>query len=86
MSAVLQDLLRNSRSLLCRSFCSSSVARASADIVGPVLYNRNPRNLERLRIASKLQGFPLDARPKNYWHRYAVFASGRNVDECAGPV
>lgn len=33
------------------------------------LYNRNPRNLERLRIARKPQGYALDDIPINFWNR-----------------
>lgn len=31
--------------------------------------NRNPRNLERLRIARKPIGYILDKRERGYWHK-----------------
>lgn len=31
--------------------------------------NRNPRNLERLRIARKHIGYVLDKRQCGYWHK-----------------
>lgn len=40
---------------------------------GPELINRNPRNLERLRIAPKLQGFTMDDKPTNFWNRYVKY-------------
>lgn len=31
--------------------------------------NRNPRNLEKLRIARKPDGFHLDKPGRNFWHK-----------------
>jgi hypothetical protein len=42
------------------------------DIISKEFYNRNPRNLERLRVAWKPQGYHLEAvGPKNrqFWHK-----------------
>lgn len=33
-------------------------------------YNRNPRNLERLRIANKPIGYHLEAPGREFWHKY----------------
>lgn len=33
-------------------------------------YNRNPRNLERLRIAYKPIGYHLEAPGREFWHKY----------------
>lgn len=34
------------------------------------IVNRNPRNLERLRIARKPQGYHLEEPGHSYWHKY----------------
>lgn len=41
----------------------------SNNSINPFIYNRNPRNLERLRIAFKPDGFALDNKPSNFWNR-----------------
>lgn len=38
--------------------------------VPPTFYNRNPRNLERLRIAYKPSGYHLEAPGREFWHKY----------------
>ena len=55
-----------------RSFSSKKEASnyGSNNSISPFIYNRNPRNLERLRIAQKPSGFAMDNKPMNYWHRY----------------
>lgn len=37
--------------------------------IAPVFTNRNPRNLELLRIAYKPDGFHLEKPGKCYWHK-----------------
>lgn len=32
--------------------------------------NRNPRNLEKLRIAYKPDGYHVDKKGRSYWHKY----------------
>ena len=44
----------------------------------PIIYNKNPRNLERLRIAPKPSGYVLDKKLVNYWHRYSLFSRLKN--------
>lgn len=34
------------------------------------LVNRNPRNLEKLRIAYKPSGYHLEQPGRNFWHKY----------------
>lgn len=34
--------------------------------------NRNPRNLERLLIARKPQGYHLEKQFRNFWHKYVI--------------
>lgn len=41
--------------------------------------NRNPRNLERLRIARKPEGYFLDKPGRAYWHKLAIKTSSRYV-------
>lgn len=38
--------------------------------IKPFIYNRNPRNLEKLRLARKPKGFPFEEQLVEYWHRY----------------
>lgn len=33
------------------------------------VYNRNPRNLEKLRIAYKPAGYHLDVQDREFWHK-----------------
>ncbi|CAG5046904.1 unnamed protein product [Parnassius apollo] len=51
-------------------FCSS----APAEFV-----NRNPRNLERLRIARKPDGYHLEKPGRKYWHKLILTRSNRTV-------
>jgi len=50
------------------------VASMATDIVTnevcSAFYNRNPRNLERLRIARKPTGYHLEAPGREFWHKY----------------
>ncbi|ALC41488.1 mRpL18 [Drosophila busckii] len=41
--------------------------------------NRNPRNLERLRIAYKPGGYHLEKPGRSYWHTLEITTSGRYV-------
>ncbi|CAK9820368.1 39S ribosomal protein L18, mitochondrial [Anthophora plagiata] len=41
--------------------------------------NRNPRNLERLRIARKPIGYALDTRELQYWHKLNIIRSQRYI-------
>lgn len=38
----------------------------------PEFVNRNPRNLEKLRIARKPDGYHLEKPGRKYWHKYVV--------------
>lgn len=46
---------------------------------GNVVINRNPRNLERLRIAYKPSGYHLEKPGRSYWHTLEINTSGRYV-------
>ncbi|KAI4473273.1 hypothetical protein M0802_016208 [Mischocyttarus mexicanus] len=41
--------------------------------------NRNPRNLERLRIARKPQGYHLEKQFRNFWHKLKITPCRRYV-------
>ncbi|KAL4713636.1 hypothetical protein ACJJTC_002983 [Scirpophaga incertulas] len=41
--------------------------------------NRNPRNLERMRIARKPDGYHLDNPGRKYWHKLVLTPSNRSV-------
>lgn len=43
----------------------------------PVIINRNPRNLERLRIAHKPNGYFLEKPGRSFWHKLELTVSGR---------
>merc|ERR1712137_902826 len=60
---------------LLRRYASTS----SNGCVNLFVYNRNPRNLERLRIAPKLQGYALDNKPTNFWNRLVIQKSNRHT-------
>lgn len=38
--------------------------------VGLYVYNRNPRNLERLSIANKSHGWNMDNEGRTFWHKF----------------
>lgn len=44
-----------------------------------MVQNRNPRNLERLRIARKPQGYHLDRLGREYWHTLYFTVSKKHV-------
>lgn len=57
-----------------RAFSSETSNKLTNDqIVPETFYNRNPRNLERLRIAYKPSGYHLDVKGKDFWHKYVFF-------------
>ncbi|XP_070572354.1 large ribosomal subunit protein uL18m-like [Ptychodera flava] len=49
------------------------------DEVSPKFINRNPRNLERMAIAYKDDGWGCSYPRKNYWHRLFVEQSNRHI-------
>lgn len=44
-----------------------AAAKPAAD--GIFVHNRNPRNLEMMKIAYKPDGYHLEKPDKSYWHR-----------------
>ncbi|XP_017785156.1 PREDICTED: 39S ribosomal protein L18, mitochondrial [Nicrophorus vespilloides] len=51
----------------------------SNDAIKPMLTNRNPRNLERMRIGYKPDGYHLENDVRNYWHKLNLDVSARYV-------
>ncbi|XP_021937462.1 39S ribosomal protein L18, mitochondrial isoform X3 [Zootermopsis nevadensis] len=47
--------------------------------VGPTFYNRNPRNLERLRIAWRPTGYHLEVPGREFWHKLLLEQSPHHV-------
>jgi len=48
-------------------------------IVPKFVNNRNPRNLEKLRIADKPQGWELDQEGRSYWNKVTLDITGRHI-------
>ncbi|KAL0268149.1 UNVERIFIED_CONTAM: hypothetical protein PYX00_010203 [Menopon gallinae] len=51
--------------------CMSNKPTSNNEIM-PFIYNRNPRNLERLRLARKPKGYPFEKQLVEYWHRLSL--------------
>ncbi|XP_059048212.1 large ribosomal subunit protein uL18m [Achroia grisella] len=45
----------------------------------PEFVNRNPRNLERMRIARKPDGYHLEKPDRKFWHKLVLTPSNRTV-------
>ncbi|EDW73981.1 uncharacterized protein Dwil_GK21616 [Drosophila willistoni] len=54
-------------------------SQPSVNEAGNFATNRNPRNLERLRIAYKPVGYHLEKPGRSYWHTLEINSSGRYV-------
>ncbi|XP_037092507.1 39S ribosomal protein L18, mitochondrial-like [Pollicipes pollicipes] len=51
----------------------------AAAVPPSVFINKNPRNLERMRLARKQQGWKLESESREYWHRLLFDASHRHT-------
>ncbi|XP_018566302.1 39S ribosomal protein L18, mitochondrial [Anoplophora glabripennis] len=72
--------LRNSTKILPKlAQRRQSSTAAPQNVVSSVFTNRNPRNLEKLRIGYKPDGYHVDRPGKCYWHKLNLTASGRYV-------
>ncbi|XP_047494497.1 39S ribosomal protein L18, mitochondrial-like [Penaeus chinensis] len=56
-----------------------SDALSENDLVNPQCVNRNPRNMEMLRLARKPQGWGLDIPSCNYWYKLFLDCTQRHV-------
>lgn len=62
--------LRNSSILLFRLGQSrQATTTPPQNEISPVFTNRNPRNLEKIRIGYKPDGYHVDKPGKCYWHK-----------------
>ncbi|KAF5294349.1 hypothetical protein FQR65_LT10802 [Abscondita terminalis] len=57
-----------------KRFCSTK-----NNDINPIFTNRNPRNLEYLRIAYKPDGFYVDKPGRCYWHKLHLDQTDRHV-------
>ncbi|ENN71560.1 39S ribosomal protein L18, mitochondrial-like [Dendroctonus ponderosae] len=58
---------------------NASTAVVANPNLAPVFVNRNPRNLERLRIGYKPDGYHVDNPGRNYWHKLNLEVSSKYV-------
>ena len=65
---------------------SSDAAYSSNDVVAPRIRNRNPMNLERMRIGRKPRGFDLDKGTREYWNKLALEISNSHTTAVVGTV
>lgn len=70
-----------SRRILARAFSTSGTRSGNAELVQNCreLINRNPRNLERLRIARKPNGYHLEKPGRSFWHKLVIVSTPRHV-------
>lgn len=61
----------NIRAGIARAFRAHREVHSNAELVEKCteIVNRNPRNLERLRIARKPSGYHLEKPGRSYWHK-----------------
>jgi len=50
------------------------------DIVPGMVNNRNPHNLEKLRIADKATGWDLEVPDRSYWNKLVIDLSSRHIN------
>ena len=56
----------------------SSLASANPPLK-PMIKNRNPMNLEKMRIGFKPCGFPTEKRRRSYWNSLDLYISGKHT-------
>ncbi|XP_035448390.2 39S ribosomal protein L18, mitochondrial [Spodoptera frugiperda] len=61
-----------------RVLTAPSLSRLSSTAPAEFI-NRNPRNLEKIRIARKPDGYHLEAAGRKFWHKLVLTASNRTV-------
>ncbi|XP_068086642.1 large ribosomal subunit protein uL18m isoform X1 [Anabrus simplex] len=79
-------MLRSVRTLSPRNPAAAAVVQFSSDAgelrndeVNPFVYNHNPRNLERLRVAYKPAGYHLEAKGREFWHKLLLEQTSRII-------
>ncbi|CAH1997925.1 unnamed protein product [Acanthoscelides obtectus] len=76
MNTISSKTIRLAEKLGISRFASTAV---SGNEVSQVFTNRNPRNLEKMRIGYKPDGFHVDSLGKRYWHKLELKVTGRYV-------
>ncbi|XP_071448515.1 large ribosomal subunit protein uL18m [Hetaerina americana] len=71
--------LRGCSNMLRYSQVSIDSPISANDVVLPSLVNRNPRNLERIRVAYKPKGYHVDKPGRDFWHKLVLTPSGRHI-------
>ncbi|KYB27088.1 large ribosomal subunit protein uL18m [Tribolium castaneum] len=61
---------------ICRGFCTQTSANLP---ISENFVNRNPRNLERMRIGYKPDGYHLEKPGRCYWHKLNLRKTGRYI-------
>ncbi|KAK7070843.1 ribosomal protein L18 [Halocaridina rubra] len=56
-----------------------NAASSNNDDINPAFVNRNPRNMEMLRIGRKPQGYALDSPNRSYWYKVLFEQSNKNI-------
>ncbi|KYN09004.1 PREDICTED: 39S ribosomal protein L18, mitochondrial [Trachymyrmex cornetzi] len=71
----------NVRAGITRMFCMHRELHSNAELIEACkeIVNRNPRNLERLRIARKPQGYHLEKPGHTYWHKLFLIKKPRHI-------
>jgi large subunit ribosomal protein L18 len=64
-----KNLIRNAINISNITRYSSSASTEDSPSYAQFVYNRNPRNLEKLRIAYKPAGYHLDKPGREFWHK-----------------
>jgi len=69
------------RARIARAFRVHRELHSNAELVEACteIVNRNPRNLERLKIARKPSGYHLDKPGRSYWHKLFLFKKPRFI-------
>ena len=70
MTQIKSSIFRQFYRTLCSENKQPALALKNDQIIPHEFHNRNPRNLERLRIAYKPTGYHLEKPGREFWHKY----------------
>ncbi|XP_065207834.1 large ribosomal subunit protein uL18m-like isoform X2 [Planococcus citri] len=81
---ILHLSVREYRTIYQRSKLLNITPKVYPDVKAPPgvkynIFNRNPRNLERLRIEYKNEGWVLEKTKHTYWHRLVVKETSKGI-------
>ncbi|ODN04316.1 39S ribosomal protein L18, mitochondrial [Orchesella cincta] len=63
----------------CRFFSSKNEFPSNDSIIPKFINNRNPKNLEKLRIGEKPKGWCFEKEDKKFWNRVTLDISSRHI-------